>query len=164
MRAAATIAMLLVLPLAGCAAPTAPPASWLGEAPAPSTSCRVGEERTTSTDSLGQRVEVVEGCILVRDPDLFDDLGDIDVDVRVAQGVRTLVAQLHLRGDEPLRATLRDPAHRVVASGAMQGDMEHDSFVRFEVGAPTPGTWNLRGAVDTLTIARPWTAAFVTRA
>jgi hypothetical protein len=162
MRSIVAVAALAAA-LAGCADPPqltgAHLATAIGEASSPD--CPVQEQRA-ATANASERAEVVRGCMLLRDPGISERFGRADVVVVVPAGVRVLVAQFHLHGAEPLRATLADDSG-IVERAEAKGDTTRDSFVRFEMPLPREGTWELRASTEARTFARAWTASFVLR-
>lgn len=175
--------LLLALPIAGCTGPApAPGASLHDQKPDPDGppvarllparmaspgdaeqrgSCRALEERREEVRPH-ELVITVEGCLAASEPEVLGGLPDDPrVPFEVQPGARALFVQLHLHGPERLAAGLRDPTEQVAAAGEATGDAGRDSLVRFELAAPRPGEWLLKGAVDELVAARAWTAVVV---
>lgn len=170
---------LLALPLAGCAAPALPPAApaaaapdtllprtgaaagaWSQEVP----SCPLAEERREQA-RLRELLITVKGCLAASVPvwpvgGLPDD---VRVDFDVGPGATSLLVLLHLDGPGPLNGTLAPPGTptREGEPRTDAGDAERDAMLRWELAAPPPGAWRLRGWLDEVGAALPWTATVV---
>lgn len=178
--------LLLALPLAGCTAPSSPPAASAPppaarspEAPASvpalrpllasdrsegnSTDCRLQPERTQDI-RLHEVVLQVRGCILANEPRLLDGLPeDPRVLFDVGQGAVEFVAQLHLHGAERMVVQLRDPQRNKVGDATVEGNEDVDSLAVFTVAKPEPGSWRVNATLHELALQRHWTLTVVTR-